>query len=203
VIELYTCGTGNGWRASIALEECGLPYVAHKVDITRGEHHTPPFLQLSVHGKIPVIVDDDGPGGKSLVLGDSGAISVYCAEKCGRFLPQDSADRYRALQWVMHAVSDGGDIVGGILRLQRQPVPPAEAIALYRGRLTSLYRAADRHLSDREYLAGEISVADLAYYPVAEFGRRNGELDCLPYLRRWTDQIARRPGVIRGMAVPG
>lgn len=121
MIELYSFGTGNGRRASIALEECGLPYVAHKVDIARGEHKAPAFLAINPVGRIPVIVDPDGPSGSTITINDSGAILLYCAEKSGRFIPSDPVRRMAALRWTFHAESDAGEPIAGLFRLSRLP----------------------------------------------------------------------------------
>jgi len=106
MIELYTAQSSNGQRAAIALEECGLPYRVHKLELMQGEQRTPEFLALNPAGAIPVIVDPDGPGGAPLTLSQSGAIALYAAEKTGKFLPRDPARRAQALQWLMYGVSD-------------------------------------------------------------------------------------------------
>src|SRR5690349_4379298 len=106
MIDLYAAGTSNGMRARIALEECGLPYTLHKIDLTKGEHKTPSFLAMNPNGQIPVIVDKDGPGGKPLTLSQSTAILLYAAEKSGKFMPKDPAVRAAALQALMNASTD-------------------------------------------------------------------------------------------------
>jgi GSH-dependent disulfide-bond oxidoreductase len=202
MIDLYTFGTGNGHRAAIALEECALPYVVHKVDFTRGEQDTPAFRKINPFGKIPVIVDSDGPGGRRFVLAQSGAILLYCAEKSGRFLPADPLERITSIQWMIHAVSDGGDVVGALIRLSKLPDPPRTAIEHYAGRLKSLLQVFNTCLADREYLVGDISIADLAFYTVAAYGVTQIGLDAVPNIARWLDALSVRPGIVKGMAVP-
>jgi GSH-dependent disulfide-bond oxidoreductase len=202
MIDLYTFGTGNGHRASIALEECGLPYVVHKIDIGRGEQNAPAFRNINPFGKIPVIVDSDGPGGRRIVLTQSGAILLYCAEKSGRFLPADPLDRITAIQWMIHAVSDGGDAIGALIRLSKLPEPPRSAIEHFAGRLKSLLQVFNTCLADCEYLVGDISIADLAFYNVAAYGVTQIGLDAVPHVARWLEALSVRPGVVKGMAVP-
>jgi GST-like protein len=199
MIDLYTFKTGNGWRASIALEECGLPYRVHKVDFAKEEQHAPAFRRINPLCKIPVIVDSDGPAGRPITISQSGAILLYCAEKSGRYLPSDSVQRLEAMQWMLLAVTDGSDMVGGIVRLSRLPVVPA--VTLYKDRLVRMLQCVDAQLSSREYLIGELSVADLALYPIVAFASTLGT-DTLPHLTRWFETMSQRPGVARGMMIP-
>ena len=172
MIDFYTFGTTNTWRAAIALEECGLPYRVHKVDFAKGEQHAPAFRKLNPLGKVPVIVDHAGPGGAPITVSQSGAILLYCAEKTGRFLPTDPIQRFQVLQWLIHAVSDGSDAFGGLYRLSRfLPDKPESALAHYRNRLIALLKDVDAHLADRDYLAGDLSIADFALYPVVRGAR--------------------------------
>jgi len=200
MIELYTFNTGNGWRASIALEECCLPYRYHKIDFAKEEQNAAAFRQINPLGKIPVIVDSDGPGGRTLTVSQSGAILLYCAEKSGRFMPSDPIARTAALQWMILAVSDGSDMVGGVIRMSRLTSEPG--VAVYKKRLVSLFDYVEAHLADRQYLVDDISIADLAFYPVAAHGRQLVGIEGLPRLERWLDTMSARPGVARGMAVP-
>jgi GSH-dependent disulfide-bond oxidoreductase len=202
MIDLYTFATGNGQRASIALEECGLPYRTHKVDIGRGEQHAPQFRRLNPLGRIPVIVDSEGPGGRTVTLSQSGAILLYCAEKSGQFLPSDPIERIAALEWMILAVSDGAEAFGGIFRLSRLPEKPDAAIGVYQKRLGKLFDDLNSHLADRRYLVSDISVADLALYTVVLQGAQFESLAARPHLRHWLDLMSARPGVIRGMGVP-
>ena len=199
MIDLYTFKTGNGWRASIALEECGLSYRVHKVDFATQEQNAPAFRRINPFGKIPVIVDSDGPAARPITISQSGAILLYCAEKSGRFLPSDPVQRIEAMQWMLLAVTDGSDMVGGIVRLSRLPAEPA--VTLYQDRLVRMLQCVDAQLSSRQYLIGELSVADLALYPIVAFASTLGT-DTLPHLRRWFDTMSQRPGVARGMMIP-
>ena len=202
MIDLYTFGTGNGRRAAILLEECGLPYTVHKVDLTKGEHRKPEFLRLNPLGVIPVIVDSEGPGGKPLTLSQSGAIAIYAAEKSGRFLPKDPVRRLMALQWLMHAVSDGALTVGTVFLTSLLPDKPASVIERFTGRLSGFFKAIDGHLAENEYLAGELSIADFALYTVVVTGKNLLKGQEFPNLDRWAGAIGARPGVAKGMKVP-
>jgi len=200
MIELFTFKTGNGWRASIALEECGLPYRSHKIDFAKGEQNRPAFLRINPLGKIPVIVDPEGPGGRAVTISQSGAILLYCAEKSGRFVPSDPIARVAALQWMILAVSDGSDIVGGVIRMSRLTSEPG--VVAYKKRLVSLFDCVEAHLAGRQYLVDDISIADLAFYPVAAHGRQLVSIEGLPHLKRWFETMSARPGIARGMTVP-
>jgi GST-like protein len=203
MIDLYTFGTGNGWRASIALEECGLPYRTHKVDLAKGEQNAPSFREINPFGKIPVIVDGEGPRGEPVMINESGAILLYCAQKAGRFVPVDPVKRLEALRWVFHAVSDASEPIGAHFRLSRLPQKPEAVLAHYYGRLSGTLKDVDAHLAHREYLAGDVSIADLAFYPVAAQGKTLVGIESLVHLQRWLDAMATRPGVQKGMAIPG
>ncbi len=202
MIDLYTFGTSNGKRASVLLEECGLPYTAHKVDLTKGEHKRPEFLRINPLGVIPAIVDSEGPGGKPLTLSQSGAIAIYAAEKSGRFLPGDPVQRLLALQWLMHAVSDCALTVGTIFVTGMLPDKPASVIERFKGRLSAFFKAIDGHLAQNEYLAGELSIADFALYTVVVTGNTLLQGQTFANLERWAAAIGARPGVAEGMKVP-
>ncbi len=204
MIDLYTSGTGNGQRASIILEECGLAYRTHKIDLAKGEQKSPEFLKLNPRGQIPVVVDSEGPGGKPLVLTQSGAIMLHYALQVGKFLPASGLARTRALQWFMQAATDVGPTSGALFVAQN--VLPEKSTAntkLFEERLVAHFAACDRQLGESEYLAGAISVADLYHYPTyaarAEFCKAAGQRN----LARWAAAMAKRPGVERGMNVPG
>lgn len=201
MIDLYFAGTANGQRAAVALEETGLAYRLHKVDLAKGEQRTPQFLKLNPAGLIPVIVDSDGPGGKPLTLTQSGAIILYCAEKSGKFLPRDGAVRAEALQWLLQAMSDVAGTSGALFRLENSvPEKSQPAIEYFRKRLLGFFSVCDQRLQGREWLAGEPSVADLALYP--NFAARKALIDQaggFANLQRWGATMAARPGVARGM----
>jgi GST-like protein len=204
VIELYTWGTPNGRKVSIMLEECGLPYAAHKIDISRGEQFAPAFLAVSPNGKIPAIVDSAGPDGHPFSLMESGAILIYLAGKTARFLPASDRGKYQALQWLMFQMGGVGPMFGQahhFLRYAPEKVP--YAIARYKQETARLYGVIERQLQSRDYLADEYSVADIATYPwVARHEWHGIDLAAFPAVGRWFEAISRRPAVQRGMAVP-
>jgi GSH-dependent disulfide-bond oxidoreductase len=205
MIELYTWSTPNGRKASIMLEEVGLPYSVHPVNIVKDEQFRPEFLALSPNNKIPAIVDPDGPGGRRFSLFESGAILIYLGEKTGRFIPKDPATRYIALQWLMFQMGGLGPMLGQthhFLRAAPEPVP--YAIKRYKDETRRLYGVLDKRLGEAEYLAGEYSIADIASYPwVARYEWHQIDLVDFPNVKRWFDVIGARPAVERGMKVPG
>jgi len=200
MIDLYTFNTSNGHRASIILEECGLPYRVHKVDLAKGEQRAPDFLNINPAGAIPAIVDHDVPGGP-LKLSQSGAIMLYAAEKTGRFLPTDPARRAQALQWLMLAVTDVARASTSIF-LSSAVLPdksPAN-VAYFEEQTLRYLRVAEARLAGRDFLADELSVADFALYPL--YAVRKALVDKagdLPQLTRWSAALAARPGVDKGM----
>ena len=203
MIDLYTASTANGHRAAIALEESGLAYRAHKLNLQAGDQRKPEYLKINPAGAIPAIVDDEGPGGKPLVLAQSGAIALYVAEKSGRFLPKDPARRAVALQWLLYACSDVAGGSGTLFQISMvAPEKSAPNVEFFEKRLVNALRAADERLASREYLADEISVADFALYPVVVTRKpvieKHGGL---PNLAKWADRLAARPGVAKGMQV--
>lgn len=203
MIDLYTAGTANGHRAAIALEESGLAYRAHKLNLQAGDQRQPDYLKINPAAAIPAIVDDEGPGGKPLALAQSGAIVLYVAEKSGRFLPRDPARRAAAMQWLMHACSDVAGASGTIFQLSMAaPEKSAANVEFFEKRLVNALRVADGRLADREYLVDEISVADLALYPVVATRKpvieKHGGL---PHLAKWAERMAARPGIAKGMQV--
>lgn len=205
MIDLYLAGTANGFRASVALEEAGLPYRIHKVDLAKGESHAPEFLKLNPAGLIPVIVDHDGPGGKPLTLAQSGAIILYAAEKSGRFLPKDAVRRAMAFQWFTQGLSDVAATSGALFRMENSvPEKNAANTEYFKNRLLGFFSVCDAHLASHEYLAGEFSVAELMLYP--NFALRKPMLDQaggLANLQRWGAAVGARPGMQKGMKVLG
>ncbi|MBI3709346.1 MAG: glutathione S-transferase N-terminal domain-containing protein [Proteobacteria bacterium] len=204
MIDLYTAGTGNGRRASIMLEECGLSYNVHKIDLAKGDQKTPQFLKLNPLGAIPVIVDADGPGGKPVTLSQSGAIVLYLADKTGKFLPTDKAKRATALQWFMHASTDVAPASTGLfLVTNAAPDKVASIQAYFETRLLNIFRGNDQRLGEVEYLAGDYSIADIAFYPVV-LARKDliDKTDGLTNLKRWAAKVGARPGVAKGAKVP-
>jgi GST-like protein len=205
MIDLYLSGTANGLRASVALEEAGLPYRTHKIDLARGEHRTPEFLKLNPAGLVPVIVDQDGPGGKPLTLSQSGAIILYAAEKSGKFLPKDPARRALAWQWFTQGLSDVAGTSGALFRVENSlPEKLAANTDYFRKRLLGFFSVCDAHLAGRDFLADEFSVAELMLYP--NFSLRKPLIDeagGFAELQRWGAAVGSRPGMQKGMKALG
>jgi GSH-dependent disulfide-bond oxidoreductase len=205
MIELYTAGTGNGQRAAIALEETGLRYRAHKLDFAKNEHRSPEYLKINPAGAIPAIIDPEGPGGKPITLAQSSAILLYCAEKTGTLIPKDPAARARAMQWLMQAVTDCGPTSSAIFAaMNRVPEKSAANTEFLEQRLLGYLAVADGQLEGKDWVAGELSVADLALYPV--FRSRKALVDKAPglaNLKRWGAALAARPTIQRAIAACG
>jgi len=205
MIELYTWKTPNGRKVSVMLEECGLPYHVHAVDIGAGEQFRADYLRINPNGKIPSIVDPEGPDGKPIAMMESGAILVYLAAKAGCLLPGDPRGKYKALEWLMFQMGSIGPMFGQahhFLRAAKEPVP--YAIERYTKEKDRLYAVLDRRLSEKEYLADVYSIADIATYPwVARHEWHRTDLAAYPNVKRWFDAIGARAAVQRGMAVPG
>jgi GST-like protein len=186
------------------LEECGLPYTVHPIDIGKGDQFKPEFLALNPNGKIPAIVDPEGPQGKRFALFESGAILVYLAGKTGKLLPRAERGKYEALQWLMFQMGGVGPMFGQAHHFMRAK---KDAIAYgserYGAEATRLYGVMDAHLARHAFFADEYSIADISLYPwVARHEWHRVRLDDLPSVKRWFDSLARRPAVARGMAVP-
>ena len=206
MIDLYTWSTPNGRKVSIMLEECGLSYKVHKINIgTNREQFDPDYLRINPNGKIPSIVDPDGPGGKPMPVMESGAILIYLAEKTGRFMPSDRRDRSLCLQWLMFQMASVGPMFGQchhFLRAAKEKVP--YAIERFTREKDRLYDVLDARLLEAPWLAGgDYSIADIATFPwVSRFEWHQTRLEDYPAVKRWFDAIATRPAVVRGMQVP-
>jgi len=204
VIELYTWPTPNGHKIHIMLEECGLPYRVHPVNIGAGDQFEPAFLHISPNNKIPAIVDPSGPDGEPMSLFESGAILVYLAAKTGRLLPQGDRQRHEVLQWLMFQMGGVGPMLGQAHHFRLYaPEPLPYAIERYTNEARRLYGVIDRRLAQSPWLGGaEYSIADIATFPWLRSWQNQGViLDDHPHLRRWFDAIAARPAVQRGLAV--
>ena len=203
MIQLYTWDTPNGKKVSIMLEEIGVPYKVHPVNLKQNDQMTPEYLAINPNNKIPAIVDTDGPGGRPFTLFESGAILMYLAEKSGKLLPQDMRKRYEVIQWLMFQMGGVGPMFGQanyFFRLQEK-VP--YAIERFRKEALRLYNVLDKELGQREFLAGEYSIADIATYPwVWRHEVHQVKLEEFPNVKRWFDAIAARPAVQRGMEIP-
>jgi len=205
MIHLYYWPTPNGHKASIMLEETGLPYEVHPVNILTGEQFAPEFVRISPNNRIPAIIDDDAAGGGQLALCESGAILIYLAERVGRLLPAAGEARFRVLQWLMFQVGHVGPMFGqcGHFRgYAPDPVPYAED--RYCGETLKLYSVMDRRLAVSDYLADEYSIADIAVLPwVMPKVRELHQVDIgeFPNVERWIERLTARPAVQRGLAV--
>jgi GSH-dependent disulfide-bond oxidoreductase len=204
MIDLYTWGTPNGRKISIMLEECGLPYRVHAVNIGKGEQFRPEFLAISPNNRIPAIVDPEGPDGKPVNMFESGAILVYLSGKTGKFLPQTVRGKYIALQWLMFQMGGVGPMFGQahhFIRNASEQVP--YGIKRYTDETRRLYGVLETRLQEAAFLADEYSIADIATFPwVARHAWHKVDLADFPAVKRWFDTIAARPAVARGMAVP-
>jgi GST-like protein len=205
MIELYTWGTPNGRKASVMLEELGMAYNVHPIDIGKGAQHTPEFVALSPNGKIPAIIDSEGPDGEPFAVFESGAILIYLAEKTGRLLPAPPREKYITLQWLMFQMGGIGPMFGQVHHfLRAAKVEVRYAIDRYVKEKDRLYGVLDRRLGAASYLAGDAyTIADIATYPwVARYEWHKTDLNRFPNVKRWFDTISARPAVARGMAVP-
>jgi glutathione S-transferase len=201
VIDLYTAPTPNGRKASIALEEMALPYRVIAVDLAAGEQKTPAFLAINPNGRIPAIVDRDAG---DFPVFESGAILVWLAEKCGRFLPAEAKPRSEVLQWLFFQVGGVGPMQGQanvFYRYAEEKVP--FAIARYQREVRRLFEVYDRRLAAHEFLAGDYSIADMATWPwIISHDWSGVPVEGLEHLQRWLQAVGERPAVRRGMDVP-
>ena len=206
MIDLYTWGTPNGRKVSVMLEEVGLPYRVHAIDIGKGEQFAPDFLAISPNNKIPAMVDDDGPGGKPLSMFESGAMLLYLARKTGRFLPADEVGHFQVMQWLMFQMGGVGPMFGQahhFRRFAKEDVPYARD--RYTEETRRLYGVMDGRLGRSAYLANDdYSIADIATFPwVARYEWHGIEFEAdYPHVWRWYRTIEARPAVKRGFAVP-
>ncbi len=197
MIDLYYWPTPNGKKASIMLEECDLEYNAVKVNIGRGDQFTGEFLGISPNNRIPAIVDQDN----EISVFESGAILMYLAEKSSQFMPQEMPERYEVLQWLFWQMGGLGPMAGQLSHfVNYAPEPVPYAHTRYENEYDRLLGVMNSRLADREFLAGDYSIADIASFPwVAGYKRLGTSLDSFPHLRRWFDTIKVRPAVRRGM----
>jgi GST-like protein len=203
MISLYYCPTPNCQKVSIALEELGLDYQVEPIDITAGDQNDPTFTAISPNRKVPVIVDTDGPSGAPFTLWESGAILLYLAEKTGKLLPSDPAKRALAHQWLFWQMSYLGPMMGQLHHFVHYAPEPLEyPIDRYRCEVERLRRLLDQHLEEKDYLAGDYSVADIACVPwVKMFGFRYPNEAPYPHLDAWAERVFSRPAAQRGFQV--
>ena len=202
-IALYYWPTPNGWKISIMLEECGLPYTVHSVNIGKGDQFKPDFLAISPNNKMPAIVDPDGPGGEPISIFESGAILQYLGRKTGRFYPADERRRVEVDQWLFWQMGGFGPMLGQAHHFRiYAPEKIPYAIDRYTNETNRLYGVLDRRLAGRDFVAGEYSIADMAIFPWAKLWERQGQdIEQFPNVRRWLDANLARPAVQRGLGV--
>jgi GST-like protein len=200
MIDLYTFTTPNGRKASVMLEEVGLPYTVHVIDITKGDQFTPEFVAINPNSKIPAIVDQDD----DMTVFESGAILIYLAEKTGKLLPTDQKKRFLVLEWLMFQMASVGPMFGQLNHFRRfAPEKIPYAIDRYEKETLRLYGVLDRQLANHEFLCGEYSIADVATFPwVASYEFQGLTLDNHPQLKRWFETVQARPAVQKGMKIP-
>lgn len=204
MIDLYTWITPNGRKISIMLEEVGLPYEIHPVDLSKGEQFKPEYLGINPNNKIPAILDREGPGGKPFTLFESGAILIYLAEKTGKLIPKEARARYEVIQWLMFQMGGVGPMFGQAHNLFRyDPQKDSYGVERFRKEVARLYGVMNKRLGEAQYLAADYSIADVATYPwVSRYEMHQTRLEDYPNVKRWFDAIGARPAVQRGMAVP-
>jgi GST-like protein len=200
MIDLYTFTTPNGRKASVMLEEVGLPYNVHKIDITKNEQFTPEYIAINPNSKIPAILDQD----TDIKVFESGAILIYLAEKTGKFLPIDQKGRFEVLEWLMWQMGGVGPMSGQLNHFKRfAPEKIPYAIARYEKETLRLYSVLDKQLADKEFICGDYSIADIATFPWVSIYESQGlTLDNHPNLKRWVETVQQRPAVQQGMKVP-
>jgi GST-like protein len=204
MIDVYSWATPNGHKVHIMLEECGLPYAAHAVDISTGEQFSPDFLAISPNNRIPAITDPDGPDGEPISLFESGAILLYLAGKTGRFLPRSTRGKYQALQWLMFQMASVGPMLGQTHHFRAYAPEKVEyAITRFSNEARRLYGVMDKQLATNDYIAGkEYTIADMAVWPWLRSHERQGiDLGEFPNVKAWLEAIGNRPAVQRGITI--
>jgi GST-like protein len=201
MIDLYTAPTPNGWKVSVALEELGLPYTVHAIDLAQGEQKTPAYLRLNPNGRIPTIVDRENG---DFAVFESGAILMYLAEKTGRLMPTDAKGRSLVVQWLMFQMGGVGPMMGQANVFYRYfPEKIQPAIDRYQNESRRLFEVLDQRLAGHEWLAGDYSIADIAHWCWVRTHRWSGVgVQGLPHLQRWLDTMKARPACQRGIEVP-
>ncbi|HEU4622979.1 MAG TPA: glutathione S-transferase C-terminal domain-containing protein [Burkholderiaceae bacterium] len=204
MIDVYSWATPNGHKVHIMLEECGLAYMVHAVNIGAGDQFKPEFLKISPNNKIPAIVDPQGIDGKPISLFESGAILIYLAGKTGRFLPNDAREKYATLQWLMFQMGGIGPMLGQAHHFRiYAPEKVPYAIDRYTNEARRLYGVMDRQLAKHHFIAGgEYTIADIAIWPWIRSWKNQGvDLDEFKSVQRWFEEIGERPAVKRGVEV--
>ena len=201
MISLYTAPTPNGWKASVALEELGLPYQVHAIDLLSGAQRAPDYLAINPNGRIPAIVDHEA---EDFAVFESGAILIYLAEKTGQLMPTDARGRSRVLQWLMFQMGGIGPMMGQANVFHRYfPEKIQVVIDRYQGESGRLFGVLDRQLADHEWLAGDYSIADIANWCWVRTHKWSGvDIGPFEHLQRWVAAIAARPAAQAGIKVP-
>ncbi len=201
MISLYTAPTPNGWKASVALEELGLPYQVHAIDLLSGAQRAPDYLAINPNGRIPAIVDHEAD---DFAVFESGAILIYLAEKTGQLMPADARGRSRVLQWLMFQMGGIGPMMGQANVFHRYfPEKIQVVIDRYQGESGRLFGVLDRQLADHEWLAGDYSIADIANWCWVRTHKWSGvDIGPFEHLQRWVAAIAARPAAQAGIKVP-
>ena len=201
MLDVYSWKTSNGRKVTVMVEELGVPYVLHRIDIGAGDQFSDAFTAINPNQKIPAIVDSEGPGGRPYTVIESGAILMYLAEKHGRFLPAGMAERYEVIQWLMFQMGGVGPMFGQAHHFRmaaKEEVP--YGIERYTRETRRLWGVLDRRLEGREHLAGDYSIADIAVFPwTARHEWQGVALDEFPNVARWYRALEQRPAVARGM----
>ncbi|WP_173931169.1 glutathione binding-like protein [Chelativorans sp. Marseille-P2723] len=202
-IELHYWPTPNGWKISIMLEELGAPYDVHYVDIRKGEQFRPEFLKIAPNNRMPAIVDPEGPGGEPLSIFESGAILQYLGRKFGRFYPADERGRVEVDQWLFWQMGGLGPMAGQAHFFRNYASEKIQAaIERYTNEVNRLYGVMNKRLAQRDYLAGEYSIADIACVGwVSSYENQGQDLNEFPNLKRWFETVMARSAVQRGMAL--
>lgn len=202
-IELYYWPTPNGWKITIMLEELGMPYNLNYINIGKGDQFEPSFLKIAPNNRMPAIIDPDGPDGEAVSIFESGAILQYLARKTGRFCGETQRDRIEVDQWLMWQMGGLGPMAGQAHHFrQYAPEQVPYAIDRYTNEVNRLYGVMDRRLADREYLAGDYSIADMACVGWVKLYERQGQdMNDFPNLKRWLETLLARPAVEKGLAV--
>ena len=204
MIDVYSWATPNGHKVHVMLEECGLPYTVHAVDIGAGDQFKPDFLAISPNNKIPAIVDSEGPDGRPISLFESGAILLYLAGKTGKFMPADVRGKYETLEWLMFQMGGVGPMLGQAHHFRiYAPEKIAYAVDRYTNEARRLYGVMDKRLGQSRFLGGdEYTIADIATWPWTRSYKNQGlELDDFPNVKRWFDTIGARAAAQRGVQV--
>ena len=202
-IDLYYWPTPNGWKVSIMLEECALPYTLNKVDIGAGDQFKPEFLKISPNNRMPAIVDPNGPDGKPISIFESGAILQYLGRKTGQFYPEDERSRVKVDEWLFWQMGGFGPMLGQNHHFSvYAPEKIPYAIDRYVNETNRLYGVLDRKLANEEYIAGKYSIADIACIGWAKLWERQSQkIDDFPNVKRWLEMMLARPAVQRGLAL--